>query len=51
MCNLYNQTRSIDEVAALFRDVQIPLAFPEGAPNLGAAGHRDNRSRPDRTRS
>jgi putative SOS response-associated peptidase YedK len=34
MCNLYNQTRSIDEVAALFRDVQIPLAFPEGAPNL-----------------
>ena len=34
MCNLYNQTRSIDEVAALFRDVQRPLAFPEGAPNL-----------------
>ena len=34
MCNLYNQTRSIDEVAALFRSLQMPLEFPEGAPNL-----------------
>ena len=34
MCNLYNQTRSIDEVAALFRELQMPLTFPEGAPNL-----------------
>ena len=34
MCNLYNQTRSIDEVAALFRELQMPLQFPEGAPNL-----------------
>jgi putative SOS response-associated peptidase YedK len=34
MCNLYNQTRSVDEIAALFRDLQMPLVFPEGAPNL-----------------
>ena len=34
MCNLYTQTRSIDEVAALFRDMRMPLTFPEGIPNL-----------------
>ena len=34
MCNLYTQSKSIDEIAALFRDVQIPLGFPEGIPNL-----------------
>lgn len=34
MCNLYTQSRSIDEVARLFRDLQMPLTFPEGAPNL-----------------
>ena len=34
MCNLYTQSRSVDEVARLFRDLQIPLTFPEGAPNL-----------------
>jgi putative SOS response-associated peptidase YedK len=34
MCNLYTQSKSIDEIAALFRDVQIPLTFPEGIPNL-----------------
>ena len=34
MCNLYTQTRSVDEVAALFRELQMPLVFPEGAPNL-----------------
>jgi putative SOS response-associated peptidase YedK len=34
VCNLYNQTRSVDEIAALFRDLQMPLDFPEGAPNL-----------------
>ena len=34
MCNLYTQTKSVDEVAAIFRDLQIPLVFPEGAPNL-----------------
>lgn len=34
MCNLYTQTRSPDEIAALFRDLKMPLAFPEGIPNL-----------------
>ena len=34
MCNLYTQSKSVDEVARLFRDMQIPLSFPEGAPNL-----------------
>lgn len=34
MCNLYTQSRSVDEVARLFRDLQIPLVFPERAPNL-----------------
>lgn len=34
MCNLYTQTKSVDEIASLFRELQIPLTFPEGAPNL-----------------
>jgi putative SOS response-associated peptidase YedK len=34
MCNLYTQTKSVDEVARVFRDLQMPLRFPEGAPNL-----------------
>jgi len=34
MCNLYTQSKSVDEVARLFRDLQMPLVFPEGAPNL-----------------
>ena len=34
MCNLYTQSKSVDEVARLFRDMQIPLSFPEGSPNL-----------------
>ena len=34
MCNLYTQTRSVDEVARIFRDLQMPIAFPEGLPNL-----------------
>jgi putative SOS response-associated peptidase YedK len=34
MCNLYTQSKSVDEVAHLFRDVQMPLRFPEGLPNL-----------------
>src|SRR6059058_264536 len=34
MCNLYTQTKSVDEVARIFRDLQVPLVFPEGAPNL-----------------
>jgi putative SOS response-associated peptidase YedK len=34
MCNLYTQSKSVDEVARLFRDMQIPLSFPEGLPNF-----------------
>jgi putative SOS response-associated peptidase YedK len=34
MCNLYTQSKSVDEVARLFLDLQMPLRFPEGAPNL-----------------
>jgi putative SOS response-associated peptidase YedK len=36
MCNLYTQTKSVDEIARIFRDLQMPLHFPEGAPNLVA---------------
>jgi hypothetical protein len=25
MCNLYTQTRSVDEVARVFRDLQMPI--------------------------
>jgi putative SOS response-associated peptidase YedK len=34
VCNLYTQSKSVDEVARLFRDLQMPLRFPEGLPNL-----------------
>ena len=34
MCNLYTQTKSVDEIARIFRDLQMPLRFPEGVPNL-----------------
>jgi putative SOS response-associated peptidase YedK len=34
MCNLYTQTKAIDEIARLFRDMGIQLSFPEGLPNL-----------------
>ena len=34
MCNLYTQTKSVDEVARIFRDLQVPLVFPDGVPNL-----------------
>jgi putative SOS response-associated peptidase YedK len=34
MCNLYTQKKSVDEVARLFRDLEMPLRFPEGVPNL-----------------
>ena len=36
MCNLYTQTKSVDEVARVFRELQLPIGFPEGAPNLQA---------------
>lgn len=34
MCNLYTTKKSVDEVAAWFRHLQMPLRFPEGIPNL-----------------
>jgi putative SOS response-associated peptidase YedK len=34
MCNLYTQSKSVDEVARIFRDLQMPLLFPEGSPNF-----------------
>src|SRR6478609_3989409 len=34
MCNLYTQSTSVDEVARIFRELQMPLTFPEGAPNF-----------------
>ena len=34
MCNLYTASKSVDEVAALFRGLQMPLRVPEGIPNL-----------------
>ncbi|MFL6788952.1 MAG: SOS response-associated peptidase [Sphingomicrobium sp.] len=34
MCNLYTQTKSVDEVARIFRELQMPIRFPDGIPNL-----------------
>ena len=34
MCNLYTQKKSVDEIARLFRELELPIAFPEGVPNL-----------------
>jgi putative SOS response-associated peptidase YedK len=34
MCNLYTQSKSVDEIARFFAGLQIPLTFPEGIPNL-----------------
>jgi putative SOS response-associated peptidase YedK len=34
MCNLYTQTRSVDEIARTFAAHGMPLRFPEGVPNL-----------------
>lgn len=34
MCNLYTQTRSIDEIRRIFAGLEMPLVLPEGAPNL-----------------
>ena len=46
MCNLYTQTKSIDEIARIFRDLQIPLTLPEGAPNLAPRDIRITDSAP-----
>ena len=34
MCNLYTQKKSVDEIAKLFRELELPIGFPEGIPNL-----------------
>ena len=34
MCNLYQLEKSVDAVRRLFAELQIPLEFPEGIPNL-----------------
>ena len=34
MCNLYTQTKSVDAMVAMIRELQMPLRFPEGIPNL-----------------
>jgi putative SOS response-associated peptidase YedK len=34
MCNLYTQSKSVDEIARIFQDLQMPIRFPEGIPNL-----------------
>ena len=34
MCNLYQLEKSVDAVRRLFAELQIPLGFPEGIPNL-----------------
>ena len=34
MCNLYQLEKSVDAVRRLFAELQIPLTFPDGIPNL-----------------
>ena len=34
MCNLYRLEKNPDAIRRLFADIQIPLTFPEGIPNL-----------------
>ena len=34
MCNLYRMEKNPDAIRRLFADVQIPIAFPEGLPNM-----------------
>jgi hypothetical protein len=47
MCNLYTQSKSVDEVARLFRDLQMPLTF-RMASRTFSRRDRDHRSRRDR---
>ncbi|HET7316471.1 MAG TPA: SOS response-associated peptidase family protein [Sphingomicrobium sp.] len=37
MCNLYRIEKNPDAIRRLFADVQIPLTFPEGVPNIQPA--------------
>ena len=34
MCNLYRMEKNPDAIRRLFADVQIPITFPEGIPNM-----------------
>lgn len=34
MCNLYQLEKSVDAVRRLFAELQMPLTFPEGIPNI-----------------
>ena len=34
MCNLYRMEKNPDAIRRLFADIQIPLTFPEGVPNI-----------------
>lgn len=34
MCNLYRLEKNVDAVRRLFADMQVPLEFPEGIPNV-----------------
>lgn len=34
MCNLYRIEKNPDAIRRLFADVQIPITFPEGVPNI-----------------
>jgi putative SOS response-associated peptidase YedK len=34
MCNLYRMEKNPDAIRRLFADVQIPITFPEGVPNM-----------------
>jgi len=40
MCNLYRIEKNPDAIRRLFADVQIPLTFPEGVPNIEPADVR-----------
>ena len=46
MCNLYRIEKNPDAIRRLFADIQIPLTFPEGIPNLQQRDVRITESAP-----
>jgi putative SOS response-associated peptidase YedK len=46
VCNLYRIEKNPDAIRRLFADVQIPLDFPEGIPNLEPRDVRISESAP-----
>lgn len=46
MCNLYRIEKNPDAIRRIFADVQIPLTFPEGVPNLEPRDVRISESAP-----